>query len=399
MFEAKERRVIRWGIVIIELIAALYLFGMLVSNRGGDPSVGNMLGAFLIAQLFVLPAALTFVNVALVFFKQKADPAWKMKVRAFEIILMVVGVILSALWISFVEILFVDWSVPIAIGNLHTPVWTEAAPTAAALFALGLAGYLVLAFTHAKKTPPLVTVLAISAMYIGAFECALWSIQVSKASPVLMVLPLNCILIAARLIRGKALELKAEPGEESAEGVAATRANRITNMLAGNRLPVWALVLAFPLLGAVVGALVLCGQRPDAIIKGYTETADWVLSQQVAPPGYDQHYLCTVAAQGHRKLVKPLRAGRRHGRPILVNRQLCVANAFEQVLEERAPRLHRAVRGFYDAHGYPLSRLIRTKAAADAVYLLMKPLEWLFLATLYLVTINPEERIARQYQG
>lgn len=39
----------------------------------------------------------------------------------------------------------------------------------------------------------------------------------------------------------------------------------------------------------------------------------------------------------------------------------------------------------------------RTKKAADLVWLLMKPLEWLFLLVLYLFDATPENRIAVQY--
>ena len=41
------------------------------------------------------------------------------------------------------------------------------------------------------------------------------------------------------------------------------------------------------------------------------ETSGWNLSRRVAPQNvyYDEHYLCTVAAGGHRKIVKPLRLG------------------------------------------------------------------------------------------
>ena len=151
----------------------------------------------------------------------------------------------------------------------------------------------------------------------------------------------------------------------------------------------------------LTGLLVLFGQAPDGAIRAWTETSDWNLSRRVAPQNvyYDEHYLCTVAAGGHRKLVKPLRLGVRHGHQVIVNRQLCVANAFEQILEERTPRFHRAVRGFYDKYGFPVARLIRSSYAADAVYLLMKPLEWLFLAVLYLTDARPEDRIAVQYTG
>lgn len=95
--------------------------------------------------------------------------------------------------------------------------------------------------------------------------------------------------------------------------------------------------------------------------------------------------------------MKPIRMGERHGHRVVVNRQLCVANAFEQILEERTPRFHRAVRHFYDTYGFPIAKLIRTKGAADIVYIIMKPLEWIFLIVLYLCDVNPENRIAVQY--
>ena len=121
----------------------------------------------------------------------------------------------------------------------------------------------------------------------------------------------------------------------------------------------------------------------------------------VSPPPiqYEGHYLCTVAVNGHEKLVKPTRMGIRHGEKIVVNRQLCIANAFEQLLEDRTPRFHRAVRSFYDKYGYPISKHITTKLRADIIYIAMKPLEWVFLATLYLFDVNPESRISLQYTG
>ena len=134
-------------------------------------------------------------------------------------------------------------------------------------------------------------------------------------------------------------------------------------------------------------------------MRAFTETSDWNLSQQVAPQNvyFDEHYLCTVAAGGHRTVVKPIRMGLRHGRPVVVNRQLLVANAFEQMLEERVPRTHRVIRRLYDTYGFPIAKLIRSQWAADAVWFLMKPAEWFFLAVLYLNDRHPEDRIALQY--
>ncbi|GAA4062828.1 hypothetical protein GCM10022410_06930 [Amphibacillus indicireducens] len=87
----------------------------------------------------------------------------------------------------------------------------------------------------------------------------------------------------------------------------------------------------------------------------------------------------------------------RHGRRIVVNRQLCIANAFEQVLEEKTPVFHRVVRAIYDRTAYPISKHIHSKYLADGIYILMKPLEWIFLFILYTVDVNPENRIAVQY--
>jgi hypothetical protein len=89
--------------------------------------------------------------------------------------------------------------------------------------------------------------------------------------------------------------------------------------------------------------------------------------------------------------------GKRHGHRVIVNRQLAVANAFEELLSQHLPRLHRLVRYVYDRWGYPISRHIRTPWAADAVWLLMKPAEWFFLVCLYLFDLKPENRIAVQY--
>ena len=154
-----------------------------------------------------------------------------------------------------------------------------------------------------------------------------------------------------------------------------------------------------PLLGIIIAILTLFGQAPDAMIKAFTETANYTFSTKIPPQNltYDEHYLCTVAAGGHKKIVKPIRMGKRHGHDVVVNRQLLIANAFEQVLEEKTPRFHRALRDFYDKYGFPVARLIKTKTIADLIWFLMKPLELVFLIVIYLVDAHPEDRIASQY--
>ena len=145
----------------------------------------------------------------------------------------------------------------------------------------------------------------------------------------------------------------------------------------------------------------LFGQRPDEAIKAFLETSDWTLSTKISPPSitYDGHYLCTVSLRGHKNIVKPIRMGIRRGEKIVVNRQLCVANAFEDLVQERMPRFHHFIRYIYDKYGYPLSKHINTALQADITYILMKPLEWIFLLVLYIFDVNPENRIATQYIG
>lgn len=162
----------------------------------------------------------------------------------------------------------------------------------------------------------------------------------------------------------------------------------------------WAIFL-FPLVLIIQLICILFGQTPTSLIDAFLHTSDYNLSSIPSPEPiiieYDGHYLCTVSVKGHKKLVKPLRYGIRHGHKIMVNRQLLIANAFENILEQYTPKLHKIIRNFYDKYGYPLSKHINTKLSADIIYILMKPLEWIFLFVIYTVDEHPEDRINIQY--
>ncbi|WP_437849886.1 DUF6688 family protein [Sorangium sp. So ce363] len=168
-----------------------------------------------------------------------------------------------------------------------------------------------------------------------------------------------------------------------------------------HRPTLWRALAATPLLLGVHAVLHAAWLgHPAAALQVFTRTCGYTLSQLpiVKLPG-DCHYLCTVAARGHAWLVRPIRLGRRGGTPILVNRQLAIANAFEDLLHERWPRFGRAARQLYDRMGLPVSRYIGAAWAADVIYLAMKPLEWAFYLTLLLLDPRaPEERIDRMYR-
>ncbi|MBQ8135124.1 MAG: hypothetical protein IJ192_12080 [Clostridia bacterium] len=309
------------------------------------------------------------------------------------------------------KIAFTDWQNSVVIGQIHTPASTEHLMTIYAFAFLGALGFLLLFVADVRKTPPLLFVLYIALIYFGVIVSFLWAIQTSDKGLEYSIFDLkfkfhayilysfDLCIIAASLIKAKIIQYNEACKNEL----------RVTNpklkflndrLLKSTTFPFYAFLLLWPVMGIVISLLVLCGQDYDSIIKAWTETSEWVLSIHQSPPPVEPnngHYLCTVAAGGHKKTVKPLREGQRHGHRVIVNRQLCIANAFEQVLEEKTPRFHKAVRGFYDKYGLPVAKLIKKPLTADIVYFIMKPLEWIFIIVLYLTDKDPEKRIAVQY--
>ncbi len=177
---------------------------------------------------------------------------------------------------------------------------------------------------------------------------------------------------------------------------------KILNLKPILKVPVL-LVLCLPILIILTALLLLTGQKPDSIIRAFTDTYKHGFSQWDYKCDNVQcggHYLCSVAANGHANVVKPQRLGIRNGRPIICNRQLLISNAFEDMIQERLPFLHMLIRRQYNKVGNFIHRyygIFENKFVSDFIYMLMKPLEWFFLFTLYTCDRNPENRIAKQY--
>lgn len=382
--------------VILGVIAAF-----ITMVNVGNSLLGGIAAGLILGIAVIYPLVLTLINLTAIFFGC-VNPQYIRKGKHFEWLTLLLGMLYSLLLFPFTDINFADWTVTLYNTQKHTPIWTEGVPTILILAAVGILGYLFLSFTQIAKTPPLITVLEIAAMYIGMVQCILWIIQIIRWDVIYLYLclfPLNCILIGIKVIRLKVLEWQREQPDQM-KCFKNRRIQWLNEKL--RRSAVWpaaAFLLMWPLLGIIICILLLFGQQPDSAIRAWTETSDWNLSLHTAPQNiyYDEHYLCTVAAGGHRKVVKPIRMGVRHGHPVIVNRQLCVANAFEQILEERVPDLHRRIRNFYDRYGFPIAKLIRSPYAADVVYFIMKPLEWVFLLVIYATDVKPENRIAVQY--
>lgn len=345
-----------------------------------------------------LPLTLTLENILFLFVKPTSGKK-ATAIKKLEVFLLAAESLYLPIYIDMTNIVFRDWNAQLYNSEVHTPLSMKHFPAFLALALLALVGYACVRFMQLDKLPPLAVVILISAIYLGVGLCVLWCVQIFDTSAKylhLSLFPFNFIIIALRTVRDAVRQ-----GREASGETGDRKKFRAMSRLLDNSLnwPWLAFIAAIPLLGLLSMFLLIFGQEPDSIIKVWTETAEWNMSQKTAPPNItkDMHYLCTVAAGGHAKIVKPIRTGQRRGNTVIVNRQLCVANAFEQLIEERMPRFHRLVRGVYDRSGYPIAKHISSPRAADAVYFLMKPLEWLFLIVLYLFDARPENRIAVQY--
>lgn len=292
----------------------------------------------------------------------------------------------------------------------YTPISFEYALTIAVLTLVATIGFLLLRFKR-ENLPPIPKCLCLTALLMGILLCIVYLIQLTAlhnpnvANPNralaqvlrLFAYPINFILCSIKLVWHCVLEELDRLKQSDVKGKVIVGCQRF---LTTGKTWLIVFILIFPLFIITLIVLVLMGQSPDAAIRAFAQTSDWTFSAHSWPlPRIDQggHYLCTVALRGSEKVVKPLRFGIRRGERIIVNRQLCVANAFEQYIMEKAPKFHKTIRGIYDLYGYPISKHISTKKQADVVYFLMKPLEWIFVFFLYMVEKNPENRIASQY--
>ena len=355
-----------------------------------------MLLSLLVICIMLFPLILTLLNLLLLIFKKAAN---KVLATAVDSSVFAFGIPMTATLVMYFD--FHEWNEAIYPMQDYTPISFESLPTFAAIVIISFLSYLVVRI-FGTRLPPLCAALSYAGMFIGIALYIAFIVQCSVRfgdvfEIYITLLPLNYIICSIRAIRSSAKEYSKKISQIEYSSPILIFCQR--TLSTGTRFVLFSFILALPLLTTVIVILLLFGQKPDSLITGFTNTAEWTLSQKIPPPrlDYHGHYLCTVAACGDEKTVKPLRAGKRCGRLIIVNRQLLVANAFEDLIYERTPHLHKLVRGVYDSCGLPVSRYITTKRRSNAVYYLMKPLEWLFVVVLYTFDRDPETRIALQY--
>jgi len=268
------------------------------------------------------------------------------------------------------------------------------------IIALALSGYIYSKF-RSSIAPPVIEVLVNTAILTGIilnafifFHTTVWFYSVFGALPVILL----GIMMLAKNQRIFSTQFVQQEKANKIESIAW----KILLAKPFIKFPLL-LVLCIPLLMLISSVLLLFGQKPDSIVRAFTETYKHGFSQwdyKCDNVDCGGHYLCSVAAKGHKKIVKPTRFGVRNNGLIICNRQLLIANAFEEILQQKFPFIHKQIRKQYNKVGDCIHRyygVFDIKLVSDCIYFLMKPLEWFFLLTLYCIDRNPENRIAKQY--
>ena len=292
---------------------------------------------------------------------------------------------------------------PVYPGQYHEMLSREYSSIIEWVMVIGFISMILLCVRKPMKTPPLQSALMIAFDALMLLLMGIIQIQMicnfENAFIMFWLYYANLIIISARRIRYHITEQVrlANEREMVFRTKVGERLHKIMSTISGMTKFSFMLILPIAIICEIL--YIVFGQGVDGFVKAFTMTADWTFSTQIPPPPmeYEGHYLCTVASGGHEKVVKPIRYGIRLNKKIVVNRQLLIANAFEDLIHERLPKAHRKIRNFYDKYGYPVSRHITTRTRADIVYIIMKPLEYIFLAVLYMFDVQPENRIAVQY--
>lgn len=255
---------------------------------------------------------------------------------------------------------------------------------------------------YKQKLSPGMILLVSSMLLMGIIFCACICIHFSSMGAMalfpffnfLFLSPLFCLLY--QFVEINKLHIYLRQALQSKNQNECSHINAFYRLLEKYHLGFSIYVLAL-LLIVIQACLYLAGQKADSIIRQFTDSCGFLLSYQQSCSCGGDHYLCSIAANGNKKLVKPLRMGIRKNEKILVNRQLLIANAFEHWLEENTPGLHKRIRKMYDGMGISVNKWSKRKQFANVLYIFMKPLEWFFLGWLYLFDCQPENRIAKQY--
>lgn len=141
----------------------------------------------------------------------------------------------------------------------------------------------------------------------------------------------------------------------------------------------------FPNNPLVIWALGWTGLYSASWYLTWLEATRFYASLPVEPPG--DCYVASAAAHGHHKWVRHHIRFATNGTPFAMNKQLQVLKAAELGLRSFSPDLHGFIRKRYNKIGPYLVHhwVLRSKWHADFAYAMLKPFEWIAIASISLV--------------
>lgn len=214
-FYKKHPVLTAWLLSVIVALPVSYSV-LMVKSASGAAWWGMMFSILLwnivVGSVVTFPVVLTICEGISIIAVKRQRPM--QGVWLFDLYVFGLGVFCEILYLGLLRNMTnYDWEVQLSNMEKHTPIYTGAAATVVILWMLGLIGYAILQYIPLRKLPPLVTVLSISAMYLGVAELILFTIQVfdpvgdgSLTDLCLLLLPICCVLIVARLLLAKVQE-------------------------------------------------------------------------------------------------------------------------------------------------------------------------------------------------
>ena len=135
--------------------------------------------AILMGAVLVFPVVLTISEVICLICEERGHPVkgdWLFDQHVFWL-----GGFYELCYLGLImDVTSADWQTQLSNSNKHTPIYSGSMVTFIVLILLAFIGYEILQSIPLRKLPPLVTVLSISAMYLGLLELILFTVQIFK---------------------------------------------------------------------------------------------------------------------------------------------------------------------------------------------------------------------------
>lgn len=177
------------------------------------------------------------------------------------------------------------------------------------LIGLSVIAYFVSSYRK-RIFPPIPEVILSSCLIIGFVISLLVMIHILKGLSFLglaFCLPITILFFMALRTNHKILLKYAEETDFHPNSKCEQLAWQVLN--SDNKF-LYLFILCFPILFLIIIILILFGQKPDSVIRVFTDTYKHTFSQldyECDNVECGGHFLCSVAANGHKNVVKPVR--------------------------------------------------------------------------------------------